>query len=92
MTGRFSIPTDVPCSVENLAIVKEAIDERLKSAQCVMNGNCTQLVKTNCEQSSRKRRATETLGIIIELQAQLPFDGSGLNVDAMVKGKGKIYV
>ncbi|KAH3752982.1 hypothetical protein DPMN_187609 [Dreissena polymorpha] len=91
MKGRFAISTDVPCSNANLAIVKEAMDKRLQSAQCVENGNCTQEVQATCEQSSRKRRATQTIGITIELQANLLFDGSGLNFDGMINGEGEFY-
>ncbi|XP_052261686.1 uncharacterized protein LOC127865770 [Dreissena polymorpha] len=63
------------------------MDERLQSAQCVINGSCTQKIQATCEQSSRKRRATQTIGITIVLQANLLFDGSGLNLDEMINGK-----
>jgi molybdopterin-guanine dinucleotide biosynthesis protein A len=87
-SSQVAVLTEIPCSNDNLAIVKESTGERVNSLPCVMNGNCTQRVETVCQQSSRKRRATDTITIAIQLEAQLSFDGSGVAFDDWSNAQG----
>ena len=66
---------NVPC--ERKDELKNAIDTKVQSLQCITNQTCESTVSVNgCNSGSRRRRSTSDLEIIVTLYSSLNADAS----------------